>query len=166
MEVSTRRSPAGAFRSSQADRRNGREQSDLGRGTDRRRTLVKDRHSDLPAGTGFVTSIVGFESIKNALPVAASQCFCERLIASARRECWDFVIPLNESHIRMILKLWVAHFNRGRPHSSLGPGIPEPSFPKVPLLNKRHHSPDDHRVSAIPVLGGLHHQYKLEKIAA
>src|SRR5205823_10181699 len=49
MEVSTRRSPAGAFRSSQADRRNGREQSDLGRGTDRRRTLVKDRHSDLLA---------------------------------------------------------------------------------------------------------------------
>src|SRR5438445_4755319 len=79
---------------------------------------------------------------------------------SARRECLDFVIPLNESHIRMILKPWVAHFNRGRPHSSLGPGIPEPSFPKVPLLNKRHHSPDDHRVSASPVLGGLHHQYK------
>src|SRR2546426_9570974 len=48
-EASTCRSPAGAFRSSQADRRNGREQSDLGRGTDRRRTLVKDRHSDLPA---------------------------------------------------------------------------------------------------------------------
>ncbi|PYS14325.1 MAG: hypothetical protein DMG17_16865, partial [Acidobacteria bacterium] len=48
----------------------------------------------------------------------------------------------------------------------LGPGIPEPSFPKVPLLNKRHHIPDDHRVSAIPLLGGLHHEYKLEKIAA
>src|SRR5207247_10951314 len=49
MEVPIRRSAAGARRGSQADRRNGREQSDLGRGTDRRRTLVKDRHSDLPA---------------------------------------------------------------------------------------------------------------------
>src|SRR5437870_7706003 len=114
----------------------------------------------------FVTSIVGFESIKNPYRSPQANAFCERLIASARRECLDFVIPLNESHIRMILKLWVAHFNRGRPHSSLGPGIPEPSFPKVPLLNKRHHIPDHHRVSAIPVLGGLHHEYKLEKIAA
>ena len=37
------------------------------------------------------------------------------------RECVDFMIPLNESHIRIILKPWVAHFNEGRPHSSLGP---------------------------------------------
>src|SRR5438046_10736542 len=92
--------------------------------------------------------------------------FCERLIGSARRECVDFMIPLNESHIRIILKPWVAHFNEGRPHSSLGPGIPEPSFPKVPLQTRRHHIPDNHRVSAIPVLGGLHHEYKLENITA
>src|SRR5437764_9324197 len=82
------------------------------------------------------------------------------------RKCLDFMIPLNESHIRIILKPWVAHFNEGRPHSSLGPGIPEPSFPKVPLQTRRHHIPDNHRVSAIPVLGGLHHEYKLEKITA
>src|SRR5437870_4054057 len=67
--------------------------------------------------------------------------FCERLIGSARRECVDFMIPLNESHIRIILKPWVAHFNEGRPHSSLRPGIPEPSFPKVPLQTRRHHIP-------------------------
>ena len=76
------------------------------------------------------------------------------------------MIPLNESHIRIILKLWVTHFNGGRPHSSLGPGIPEPSFPNTSLQTQRHRIPEDHRVSAIPVLGGLHHEYKLQKIAA
>jgi putative transposase len=76
------------------------------------------------------------------------------------------MIPLNESHIRIILKPWIVHYNRGRPHSSLGPGIPEPSVPKVPLQAKRHQIPDGHRVTAIPVLASLHHEYKLEKIAA
>ena len=80
---------------------------------------------------------LGLRVLRTPYRSPQANAFCERLIASARRECLDFVIPLHESHIRMILKPCVAHFNRGRPHSSLGPGIPEPSFPKVPLQNKR-----------------------------
>ncbi|PYQ86046.1 MAG: hypothetical protein DMG02_26105 [Acidobacteria bacterium] len=40
--------------------------------------------------------------------------------------CLDFVIPLNERHIRSVLREWVAHYNRGRPQASLEPGIPDP----------------------------------------
>ena len=43
---------------------------------------------------------------------------------TVRRECLDFLIPLNEGHLRSLLKEWVTHYNRGRPHASLGPGIP------------------------------------------
>jgi len=49
-----------------------------------------------------------------------------------RREGLDFLIPLNERHLRMIVKEWGIHYNRGRPHSSLGPGIREPSQESVP----------------------------------
>jgi Integrase core domain len=35
------------------------------------------------------------------------------------------MIPLNQRHLRMTLRPWVTHYNKGRPHSSLGPGIPE-----------------------------------------
>jgi hypothetical protein len=48
-----------------------------------------------------------------------------------RREYLDFLIPLNERHWRMMVKEWGIHYNRGRPHSSLGPGIPEPSQERV-----------------------------------
>src|ERR1700687_2542836 len=34
-------------------------------------------------------------------------------------------IPLSETHLRVILKSWVEHYYRGRPHSSLGPGVPD-----------------------------------------
>ena len=43
-------------------------------------------------------------------------------LASLRRECLDFLIPLNERHLRMIVKEWGIHYNRGRPHRSLGVG--------------------------------------------
>jgi hypothetical protein len=76
------------------------------------------------------------------------------------------MIPIDEQHIRQILKEWVRHYNQGRPHSSLGPGIPEPMFPKVELQAKRHEIPENHRVLVAPILAGLHHEYKLERIAA
>jgi hypothetical protein len=76
------------------------------------------------------------------------------------------MIPLNKAHVRQILKSWVAHYNRGRPHRSLGPGIPEPVASNAELQAQRHRIPDDHRVVKTPILSGLHHQYRPEKIAA
>jgi transposase InsO family protein len=60
-------------------------------------------------------------------PVRApkANAYCERLIGTMRRECLDFIIPMNERHLRKTLRSWMAHYNKGRPHSSLGPGIPE-----------------------------------------
>jgi hypothetical protein len=51
---------------------------------------------------------------------------CERLIGTIRRECLDWLIMFNEQHIRRVLQERIAHHNRGRPHTSLGLGIPEP----------------------------------------
>ncbi len=56
---------------------------------------------------------------------------CERVIGTVRRECLDWLIPLSESHLRFILKSWIAHYNGGPPHMSLGPGTPNsPTTPK------------------------------------
>ena len=84
---------------------------------------------------------------------------CERFGGTLRRECLDFLIPINERHLRMTIKKWGRHYNRGRPHSSLGPGIPEPNQDHVPL-------PAGYRVVKTSVLGGLHHEYRLVKEAA
>jgi putative transposase len=100
-------------------------------------------------------------------PVRAPQAnaYCERLIGTIRRECVDLMIPLNERHLRRILAEWVPHYNRGRPHASLGPGIPDrPSSVAPPSTG--HRLPHGHRVAATPLLGGLHHEYRLEAAVA
>ena len=49
----------------------------------------------------------------------------ERVIRTIRRESLDWIIPLSEGHLHLILPEWV-DYNGGRPHSALGPGVPGP----------------------------------------
>ena len=103
-------------------------------------------------------------------PVRAPQAnaYCERLIGTVRRECLDFIIPVNERHLRGSLRSWIAHYNKGRPHSSLGPGIPEPR-PDRPVPTpqpQRHQLSRDCLINVESILGGLHHEYWLEQRVA
>ena len=91
---------------------------------------------------------------------------CERLVGSIRRDCLDFMIPFGERHLKQILNQWILHYNHGRVHMSLGPGMPAAPNPSLPHSEHRHRLPPGHRVRRKAVLGGLHHEYWLEKVAA
>jgi putative transposase len=91
--------------------------------------------------------------------------FCERLVGTMRRECLDFLIPLNERHLRRILREWTRHYNSGRPHSSLGPGIPD-RYGVAQIRKPTRPTSTRLAVAAHPVLGGLHHEYAWKRAAA
>jgi integrase-like protein len=78
---------------------------------------------------------------------------------------YDWLIVLNERQLRCVLLEWVAHYNQGRPHASLGPGIPDVPLDRL-ARPTGHQIPDGQRVIAAPILGGLHHEYRLELLAA
>lgn len=108
---------------------------------------------------------MGLTVLKTPVRCPQANAFCERLIGTIRRECLDWLILLNERHLRFVLREWVAHYNKGRPHASIGPGIPE--VPPERLAQPTgHHIRDGHRVIAAPILAGLHHEYRLEPWAA
>jgi transposase InsO family protein len=67
-----------------------------------------------------------------------ANAICERLIVTMRRECLDWLIPMSESHLRALLKIWVSHYNRSRPHMALGPGVPDP--PPKPVVPQIAHT--------------------------
>jgi hypothetical protein len=90
----------------------------------------------------------GVRVLKAPVRAPKANAFCERLIGTIRREYLDFLIPMNERHLRSILKEYVTHYHRGRPHSSLGPGIPEPPQAQVPAGPQRHKLPNGYRVTS------------------
>ena len=128
--------------------------------------IIHDRDSIYSDEVDSSLRASGLRVLKTPYRAPQANAFCERLIGSARRECLDFMIPTNEDHVRWIMKQWVVHYNTSRPHSSLGPGIPDANFPKPQLQSKRHRVPKNHRVAVMPILGGLHHEYRLQEIAA
>jgi putative transposase len=129
------------------------------------RFVLHDRDSIYSQELDQAVTRLGVRVLRTPVRTPTANAFCERLGGSLRRECLDFLSPLNERHWRMIVKEWGIHYHRGRAHCVLGPGIPEPSQESVPASDHRHKLPAGYRVGKTPVLG-LHHEYRLVKKAA
>ncbi len=72
----------------------------------------------------------------------------ERLIGSIRRESLDHLIVFGEAHLRAVLKAYASYYNEVRTHLSLEKDAPD--FRSTQKIGS---------IEAIPILGGLHHQY-------
>jgi putative transposase len=131
------------------------------------RFLIHDRDSIFSQTLDRSIGNLGLRVLKTPPHCPQANAICERVLGTLRREALDFVIPLTEDHLRRMLREWVAHYNQGRPHMSLGPGIPQPPVVlPVPLRGPRHRLPAHCRVVTRPILGGLHHEYGLKPQAA
>ena len=97
------------------------------------RYLIHDRDKIFAKHLDDSIRALGIEVLRSPVASPKANSICERMIGTIRRECLDWVIPLSEAHLRSILKSWVEHYNRGRPHSSLGPGVPDPPAEFVTL---------------------------------
>jgi len=131
------------------------------------RFLIHDRDGIFSQQLDQCIGTLGLRVLKTPPHSPQANALCERLIGTLRWECLDYLIPLSANHLGHILTQWVPHYNEGRPHMSLGPGIPQPSpHLPVPLYVHRHRLPDHLRVVTQSILGGLHHEYRLEKKVA
>jgi putative transposase len=129
------------------------------------RFVIHDRDSIYSSAVDGALAAMGLTVVKTPVRCPQANAFCERLIGTVRRECLDWLIVLNEQHLRAVLGEWVPHYNHGRPHASLGPGIPDAPPERFTQPNG-HQIRTGHDVIATPILAGLHHEYRLEPSAA
>jgi transposase InsO family protein len=125
------------------------------------RYLLHDRDSIFAEHVDESLKGWGLQVLRSPPRSPMANAICERVIGTIRRECLDWMIPLSEAHLRSILKSWVAHYNQGRTHMSLGPGIPAPPSPAPAsrLKVSRNHPDGSRPVVSRSILGGLHHEY-------
>jgi transposase InsO family protein len=125
--------------------------------------LIRDRDAKFSRWLDESLRRMRLQVVKTPVRSPKANAICERTIGTIRRECLDYLIPLGERHLYKFLAEWIEHFNAARPHSALGPGIPDPpiSLP-AKLQQQRHKLPSGSRLTTRPVLGGLHHEYALQ----
>jgi transposase InsO family protein len=117
------------------------------------RFLVHDRDSIY--GSVFRSRIRGLGMRPLATPPRTPQAnaFCERVIGTLRRDCFDHIIVRGEHHAEHVLGRYVGYYH-GRPHRGLQMQPPD---------GRRHLAPKrptrGTRIITTPILGGLHHRY-------
>jgi transposase InsO family protein len=90
-------------------------------------------------------------------PVQAPEAngIAEQFVRTIRSECLDWLLILNARHLEHTVKVFVDHYNSGRPHRSLGLVPPNGRAPVKPETIGR-----PIKVSRRDRLGGLLHEYE------
>ena len=115
------------------------------------RYLIRDRDGSYGAVFRQRVANLGIDEVLIAPQSPWQNPFVERWIGTLRRECLDHVIVLNEAHLKRIVFAFLEYYHRARPHRALEQNAPEPRAVEPPQQG---------RVVAEPVLGGLHHRYR------
>jgi putative transposase len=89
------------------------------------RFLIHDRDCIFSQQLDQQVQHLGLRVLKTPVRSPQANAFCERLLGTLQRECLDFLIPLTGHYLRRLLHEWATHYNTGRPHMSLGQGIPQ-----------------------------------------
>jgi putative transposase len=114
------------------------------------RFLIRDRDKKFGEVFQRVAKRTNIDTLLTPYRSPQVDAICERFWGSLHRECLDFFILLGERHLHRIVKQYVHFFNQARPHQGIDQQIPCGS----------ESSPEDGEIIALPVLGGLHHDYR------
>jgi putative transposase len=115
--------------------------------------LIRDRDDKFGADFDRVAKGAGTRVLRTAVQAPLMNSVCERFLGSVRRECLDHLLILSEPQLKQVLDEYaLSYFNTSRPHQGIGQ--------RLPLPGDRGQAQVAGTVTAIPVLSGLHHDYR------
>ena len=82
------------------------------------RFLIHDRDPLFTTAFGEVFKAEGLRIITTLPRTPSMNAICERVIGTLRRELLDRILILGECHLVLVLREYLVHYNRHRPHQS------------------------------------------------
>jgi putative transposase len=118
------------------------------------RFLLRDRDAKFTRAFDGVFRAEGAELLLTPVQAPDANAHAERWVRTVRTECLDWLLILGRDHLERVLRVYVQHFNRHRPHRALRLEPPDPAGPGILI--------EDHpaQVHRSDLLGGLLHEYQ------
>jgi len=116
------------------------------------RYIIFDHDSKFNTDVIALLKSTGFESKRTSVQAPWQNGIAERWVGSCRRELLDQIVPLNERHLRRLLREYVTYYNEERLHDFLDKDAPD----RRTVEDKPSSIAT---VSSSARLGGLHHRY-------
>ena len=119
------------------------------------RFLIHDHDNKFGGGSDLVFQGELIEVIRTPIAAPKANSHMERQIGSTRRECLDWLLVVNRTHLERVLGEWIEHYNRARPHRGIG--LRTPIARSDPVLASGP-------VRCLSRLGGLLREYEREPL--
>ncbi len=116
--------------------------------------LIRDNDRKFGSLFARVATTSAIEILKTPYHAPRANAICERFLRSVRQECLDHVLIFHEGQLQRVLNRYVTYFNHARPHQGIHQQVPEPNSASHSTCLARN------KVIALPLLGGLHHDYQ------
>src|SRR6266566_1193801 len=117
---------------------------------ERMRFLIHDRDSKFTTSFDEVFRSEGVRVVHTPIRAPQANAYAERFVRTVRTECLDHLLIIGRSHLERVLRIYLQHYTRERPHRGLALQPPE-----APQLR----SPPSGEVERRDRLGGLIHEY-------
>jgi transposase InsO family protein len=120
--------------------------------------MILDRDTKFDAEVLSVLRPIGLKPKCTSRESPWQNGVAERWVGSCRRELLDHVIPLNEHHLRRLLRDYVRYYHLDRTHDGLGKDTPD-------RRSIETNSSNGATVISLPRVSGLHHRYGWQQAA-
>jgi putative transposase len=117
---------------------------------ERKRFLIHDRDSKFTASFDEVFRSEGITVIHTPVRAPQANAYAERFVRTVKTECLDWLLIVGRRHLEHVLRIYIQHYNRERPHRGLALQPPQASQLKLPPGGE---------VQRRDRLGGLVHEY-------
>jgi transposase InsO family protein len=121
----------------------------------RPRLLIHDRDSKFSRAFDAVFHGERIRVIRTPLRAPNANAHIERWVGSVRRECLDRLLIFNRRQLEQVLRVYVRHYNKRRPHRALDLQAPDSSG-----LASTHCQLPPTAIRRRDRLGGLIHEYE------